>query len=85
MNFEVTDSTRAILPVRKGADSGAVKIFKSYGGGKDHVIIQKNMHILDNVKGFHIVYERGVSVFDVRSSGVGRDHPEIALPFFEIT
>ena len=60
VNFEVTDSTRAILPVRKGADSGAMNIFKSYGGGKDHVTIQKNMHILDKIKGFHTVYERVV-------------------------
>ena len=82
MKFEVTDSTRAILPVRKGADSGAMTVFKSYGGGKD---LQKNMNILDKIKGFHTVYERGVAVFDVRSSGVGRDHPEIAVPFFEIT
>ena len=82
MKFEVTDSTGAILPVRKGADSGAMTVFKSYGGGKDHVTIQKNMNVLDKIKGFHTVYERGVAVFDVRSSGIGRDHPEIAVPVF---
>ena len=60
VNFEVTDSTRAILSVRKGADSGSMTVFKPYGGGKDHVTIQKNMNILDKIKCFHIVYERVV-------------------------
>ena len=32
VNFEVTDAKRPILLVKKGADTGAMTIFKLYGG-----------------------------------------------------
>ena len=71
VNFEVTtESTRSILSVKEGADSGAMTIFKPYGGGRttqDKEAIWNITKILDNTQGFDIVYEIGAYVLDTKN------------------
>ena len=54
VNFEVTtESTRPILSLKKGADSGAITIFKPHGGGRttqDKKAIWNITKILDSTQ-----------------------------------
>ena len=62
VNFEVTDATRSILSLKKCADSGAMTIFKPYGGGRiieDKEAIQNSRDFLESTQGFDIVHENG--------------------------
>ena len=71
VNFEVTDATRPILSVNKGADIGAMTIFKPCGGGKiirDAAAIGKITNILDETEGFNDVHENGAYVLKTKTS-----------------
>ena len=64
VNFKVTDATRPILPVKKGADSGAMKNFKPCGGGRivqDKESLQETATILDSTQGDNTVHENECS------------------------
>ena len=67
VNFEVTDTERAILSVHKGCGNGMI-VFTPDGKGKnvnDKNCIEQVKHIMASTPGFDIVYDRGAYVLDV--------------------
>ena len=72
VNYEVTDATRPLLSVNKGADIGAMTIFKPYGGSKNHprdaAAIRKIAKILGETEGFNVVHENGPYVLNTKTS-----------------
>ena len=59
VNFEETDTTRPIISVKRGAEAGAMTVFKPDGRGRvipDLDAIKKIMDILDNTEGFNVVH-----------------------------
>ena len=71
VNFEVTtESTRPILLVMEGADSGSMTSFKPHGGGRttqDKEAIWNITKILNSTQEFDIVYEIGAYVLDTKN------------------
>ena len=69
---DVTDATRPILSVTKGADTGAMTIFKPYGVGKSSETMQqstkKSRISLDATEGFNVVHETIAYVLDAKAS-----------------
>ena len=68
VNFEVTDTKRAILSVHKGCGNGSMIVFTPDGRGKivnDKSCIEQVQQILEKTQGFDIVYDRGAYVLDV--------------------
>ena len=68
VNFEVTDTKRAILSVHKGCGNGSVIVFTPDGKGKivnDTSCIDQVKEIMASTPGFDIVYHRGAYVLDV--------------------
>ena len=68
---DVTDATRPILSVTKGADTGAMTIFKPRGVGKitrDAATIQESKKILDATEGFNVVHENGAYVLNTKAT-----------------
>ena len=68
VNFEVTDTKRAILSVHKGCGNGSVIVFTPDEKGeivKDTRCIDQVKEIMASTPGFDIVYERGAYVLDV--------------------
>ena len=68
VNFEVTDTKRAILSVHKGCGNGSMIVFTPDGRGKilnDKSCIEQVQQILEKTPGFDIVYDRGAYVLDV--------------------
>ena len=66
VNFEVTDTKRAILSVHKGCDTGSMIVFTPDGNGKivnDKKCIEQVKQIMESAPGFDIVYDRGAYVF----------------------
>ena len=72
VKFEVTDATRAILSVKKGADTGAMTIFKPLGGGEIIKEIKNMWKLSMTPKIFDMVYESGAYLLYVKRSGAGR-------------
>ena len=68
VNFEVTDTKRAILSVHKGCGNGSMIVFTPDGGGKivnDTKCIDQVKQIMASTPGFDIVYDRGAYVLDL--------------------
>ena len=68
VNFEVTDTKRAILSVHKGCGNGSMIVFTPDGKGKtvnDKRCIEQVQQIMATTPGFDIVYDRGAYVLDV--------------------
>ena len=68
VNFEVTDTKRAILSVHKGCGNGSMIVFTPDGKGKtvtDKHCIEQVKQIVASTPGFDIVYDRGAYVLDV--------------------
>ena len=68
VNFEVTDTKRAILSVHKGCGNGSVIVFTPDEKGeivKDTRCIDQVKEIMASTPGFDIVYDRGAYVLDV--------------------
>ena len=68
VNFEVTDTKRAILSVHKGCGNGSMIVFTPDGKGKivnDKNCIEQVKQIMASTQGFDIVYDRRAFVSDV--------------------
>ena len=68
VNFEVTDTKRAILSVHTGCGNGSMIVFAPDGRGKiinDKRCIEHVQQIMGTTPGFDIVYDRGAYVLDV--------------------
>ena len=68
VNFEVTDTKRAILSVHKACGNGSMIVFTPDGKGKivnDTTCIEQVKQIMASTTGFDIVYDRGADVLDV--------------------
>ena len=68
VNFEVTDTKRAILSVHKCCGNGSMIVFTPDGKGKvvnDKKFIEHVKQIMASTPGFDIVYDRGAFVLDV--------------------
>ena len=68
VNFDVTDTKRAILSVHKGCGNGSMILFTPDGKGKilnDTKCIEQVKQIMASTPGFDIVYDRGAYVLDV--------------------
>ena len=68
VNFEVTDTKRAVLSVHEGCGNGSMIVFTPDGRGKifnDKKCIQQVQQIMETTPGFDIVYDRGAYVLDV--------------------
>ena len=68
VNFEVTDTKRAILFVHKGCGNGSMIVFTPDGKGKivnDTACFEQVKQIMAGTPGFDIVYDRGADVLDV--------------------
>ena len=68
VNFEVTDTKRAILSVHEGCGNGSMIVFTPAGKGKivnDTKCIDQEKQIMASTPGFDIVYDRGAYVLDV--------------------
>ena len=68
VNFEVTDTKRAILSVHKGCGNGSMIVFTPDGKGKivnEKKCIEQVKQIMASTPGFDIVYDRGAYVLDV--------------------
>ena len=68
VNFEVTDTKRAILSVHKGCGNGAMIVFTPDGKGEivnDTKCIDQVKQIMASRPGFDIVYDRGAHVLDL--------------------
>ena len=68
VNFDVTDTKRAILSVHKGCGNGSMIVFTPDGKGKivnDKNCIEQVEQIMASTPGFDIVYDRGAYVLDV--------------------
>ena len=62
VNFEVTDTKRAILSVHKGCGNGSMIVFTPDGQGKlvnAKKCIEQMKQIMESTPGFDIVYDRG--------------------------
>ena len=69
VNFEVTDTKRAILSVHKGCGNGSMIVFTPDGKGKivnGKNCIEQVKQIMASTQGFDIVYDRGAYVFGRR-------------------
>ena len=64
VNFEVTDTKRAILSVHKGCGNGSMIVFTPDGKG-EIVCIEQVKQIMESIPGFDFVY-------DTRSLRIGR-------------
>ena len=71
VNFEMSDATRPIISVKKGAEAGAKTVIKLDGKGRmNHRrlgAIQKITKILENTEGFTIV--RGTTSDEQQETG----------------
>ena len=68
VNFEVTDTKRAILSVHKGCGNSSMIVFTPDGKGKivnETKCIDQVKQIMASTPGFDIVYDRGAYVLDV--------------------
>ena len=68
VNFDVTDTKRAILSAHKGCGNGSMILFTPDGKGKivnDTNCIEQVKQIMASTPGFDIVYDRGAYVLDV--------------------
>ena len=68
VNFEVTDTKRAILSVQNGCGNGSVIVFTPDEKGEivnDTSCIDQVKEIMASTPGFDIVYHRGAYVLDV--------------------
>ena len=68
VNFELTDTKRAILSVHKGCGNGSMIVFTPDGRGKivnDKSCVEQVQQIMETTPGFVIVYDRGAYVLDV--------------------
>ena len=68
VNFDVTDTKRAILSVHKGCGNGSMIVFTPDGKGKivnDKKCIEQVKQIMESTPGFDIVHDRGACVLDV--------------------
>ena len=68
VNFEVTDTKRAILSVHKGCGKGSMIVFTPDGKGKivkDTKCIDQVKQIMASTPGLDIVCDRGAYVLDV--------------------
>ena len=68
VNFEVTDTKRAILSVHIGCGNGSMIVFTPDGKGKivnDKNCVEQVKQIMETAPGFDIVYDRGAYVLDV--------------------
>ena len=66
VNFKVTDATRPILPVKKGADIGAMTIFTPCGEGKIILDAEAIQHITKIL--ISDVHENAACVLDTKTS-----------------
>ena len=69
VNFEVTDTKRAILSVHKGCGNGSMIVFLT-PDGKGKIVNDKNCieqvkQIMVSTPGFDIVYDKGAYVLNV--------------------
>ena len=65
------DATRSILPVKRGAEFGAMTVFKPNGRGwiiRDGIAIQRATIILDHIEGLNLVHENVAYVLGIVSS-----------------
>ena len=68
VNFEVTDTKRAILSVHRGCGNGSMIVFTQDGKGKivnDNNCVGQVKQIMESTPEFDIVYDRGAYVLDV--------------------
>ena len=68
VNFEVTDTKRAIMSVHKGCGNGSMIVFTQDVRGKivnDEKCIEQVQQIMETSPGFDIEYDRGTYVLDV--------------------
>ena len=68
VNFEVTDTKHAILPVHEGCGNGSMIVFTPDRRGKivnGKKSIEQVQQILETTPGFDIVFDRGAYVLDV--------------------
>ena len=68
VNFEVTDTKRAIMSVHKGCGNGSMIVFTPDVRGKivnDEKYIEQVQQIMETSPGFDIEYDRGTYVLDV--------------------
>ena len=68
INFEVTDTKRAILSVHRGCGNGSMIVFTQDGKGKivnDNNCVGQVKQIMESTPEFDIVYDRGAYVLDV--------------------
>ena len=68
VNFEVTDTKRAVLSAHEGCGNGSMIVFTPEGRGKivnDKRCIEQVQQIMETTPGFDIVYDRGAYVLDV--------------------
>ena len=72
VNFEVTDTKRAIMSAHKGCGNASMIVFTPDGKGKivnDKNCIEQEKQIMTSTPGFDIVYDRGAYVLDVHVNG----------------
>ena len=72
VNFENTDTKRAIQSVHKGRGNGSMIVFPSDGKGKienDTFCIEQVKQIMGFISDFDIVYDRGAYALDVDVDG----------------
>ena len=68
VNFEVTDTKRAILSVHEGCGNGSTIVFTPDGRGKiinDKRCVEHVQQIMETTPRFDIVYDRAAYVLDV--------------------
>ena len=73
VNFEVTDTKRALLSVRKGCGNGSMIVSTPDGRGQNHQCQEMYLNTCNRSwrqpQGFGIVYDRGAYVLDVDVNG----------------
>ena len=84
VNFEVTDTKRAVLSVHKDCGNGSMIVFTSDGRGNiinDKRCIEHVQQVMGTTPGLDTVYDRGACVLDVDVNGVQQLESDSGIAF----